>query len=413
MSYDLHLYQRPSAGEAYVANITAVARGWRRTVRALGGYGVGAFRVGAGDLTAIELADWYNNYLGCVVREISYGMLSWEGFICELRLRRGGLEYVRSLDPEWWHNAVETIYTMPDGTKTGTGLTIQTASAAEYGRMEYEIVLGRSTMLGAQALRDRHLAEYMWPRSRLAGRVALGAVDDEPDELWVFCAGYWETLNWRHVGNTPSWPTVQGEASAVVASLVGTSEFVTAGRIESNSLDVMVMPPAEAMPVPQRVGDLIGLVVEQGDVAGNVWQCGVYAGRELVYEPAPVEPDYYLQGGRLTDRGGGEVVPSLMPAGVLVRSLDAPVAGVPVGSLLGEARAWDDAAVGYVEEVEFVAPGGLVLRWQGEEEQIGLQEGRHGDWYRRWVESERLRREEERRQREEERRRREEEKAKK
>jgi hypothetical protein len=360
MNHNLLLYQRPNQGEPFIANITHLAPDWSRSVAALGGYKLGTFTVTEQELTRHELIDWYSNYLGHVVREDTYGMTTWEGLIYELRLRLGGIEYVRTLDPEWWHNRVKVIYSNDIGERSQIGWIGNDDAAAEYGRMEYVVSLGGATATGAAQMQARHLREFAWPRSRMVGQVEVGGGGSgQPDGLSVTVAGFWATLNWRYYETS-----LTAQASALVGALVATSEWIAAGRIEANALSVRA-----ACDIPQRLGDLIELIAEQGDASGNVWNVGVYAGKRLVYEPAPVEPDYYLQSGRLTDRGGGEVVPSLMPAGVLVRNLDAPTGGMPAGA----ASAWDDPTVGYVEDAEYAAPDRLRLRFYGQEESIAMQ----------------------------------------
>ncbi len=106
-----------------------------------------------------------------------------------------------------------------------------------------------------------------------------------------------------------------------------------------------------------------------------LWQGGVYANRELIYEPAPLSYTYLLQGGRLTDLGNNEVTPWLMQPGVLLYNADAPSGGVPAGS----ASLWDDPRVAYVEEVEAATSetgDTLTLRLYGQEEDIALLEAR-------------------------------------
>ena len=457
--YSLGLFQRPTLSEAHVMNLTQYARNWQRSTRAVGGYWTGSFDLSAENMGRERLTDFYGRSLGYIVREYAGGgLLTWEGYIVEMRLVLDGVEYFTTLLPDWWHNYVKVIYTYPDsedseqgnlaydvapgdsfqddgqdfsewqtvagdgvyriavtntdgsvgtahlgaaftttnandsivcwedleltedgwtgshltktptsykvynrelsGRRTDTGWSENTDSTAEYGRMEYLITLGKVTPHSATLMRNRHLNEFAWPRSRMVGGVTIpGAQDTGGDRLVVLCAGFWHTLNWRVKGESRV-----GACDDLINTIVAESEFVTAGRIEANALAV----EADCEPNQQRLGDLIEYIISLGDEDADPWQGGVYGGRKLRYEEAPTTVQYYLHSGRLTDAGGVAVLPPLVEPGFLLRNSDAPVAWQPPGT----STAWDDPQVAYVDEVEFIAPDQLKLRLWGEEESV-------------------------------------------
>lgn len=462
MGVGLHLGQMPMIGTSVLADYSQVARGWRRTTRARGGYWLGSFALTEEDLSRAELTDFYNTKLGCEWMEKTFGLKSWEGLLYEFRLVRDGREYRRTLDPEWWHNKVRVIYSYPtaedseqgnltynpvansfqddgqdfsewetlagaavyavavendDGTRAwgfmgasftstnandsiyvyvdvemvtagwngetsektpstytvsdvvlsgarqDTGWDENTDSSDKYGEMEYVVSLAGTAPEAAEAMRGRELTAYGWPRSRkVGGGSARGGEGRrwEADVLEVSVAGFWVTLNWRY--RTSSYTAT---ARRMIELLVGASEFVTAGRVEENELRVKV----EADPIPQRLGDLVEGIILQGDEGENVWQGGVFEGREFVYEQAPTVAYYYeREDGVLVDRAGMEVVPSLVKPGFLLLDTRAPDVGRPAGT----SSAWDDPRVGYVEEVEFVAPDGLNYRLLDEEAGVAV-----------------------------------------
>lgn len=513
---NLALYERPVKGTTFLANIRQHAPNWRRTIKAVGGYGVGSFT--AQGLTRDQMQEWFDRYLGCRIVETTFGIVSWEGYIHEMRLIIEGVEYARTLDEEWWHNKVRALYssgairasaptglnlvsnpgfetagaggadvfgswtehagdgsivdelvnvqsgshavklvtgasadtyvaiaisvtpgvtytvTIPargDGTYAGrygildaisglwikgigsTGVTaaaysnVNTSFVAptgctsvslylycpstgldtffddisvtapswtenadasdEYGEMQYIVSMGGVSAAGAAAMKDRHLKEFAWPRSRMVGAVQLGPAigASEDDSLTIDCVGFWQTLNWRYREGL----LAAANASAHVSTLVGLSEFVTTGRVETNTLSVSLTVLSAA-----RLGDLLRDIIKQGDASGNVWQGGVFANRQFVYEQAPTTVSHYLRNGVLYDLAGAPVVPSLLLPGILVQNAAVPLGYTPAGT----ASAWDNPQIAYAEEVEFSRPDRYSIRWYGQEESVELIQAKLG-----------------------------------
>lgn len=359
----VHLYGRPTGDEAHIRDLTrAMGGSWRRTTHRLYGYFTASFTLNSDRLSENEIIWLYNSAIGCTVRELTAGMTTWEGLIWDMRLSIGGVQYVRTLDPEWTHNKVKAVYSSDIGTRTVTAWTENTDASDEYGEMQYIDSLGGATADAAAALVARHITEYAWPRSRMTGSVAIGGRSDAVS-LQVTCMGYYATLNWRYYDAD----TTDG-ASDLVTTLVGASEFVTMGRIETNALSVRAnSDDAERQ---QRLGDLIESIVLQGDASGNVWQAGVYAGKKFRYEQAPTDYTYALQRGRLLTRSMSEVTPTMVEPGFLLRNLDAPM-GWPSH---GTNSVWDDPVIGYVEQVEYSTTGGLSVQFLGAEAQLAILE---------------------------------------
>ncbi len=370
MSYGLELHPRISSTSrpralAFTGDLTAVARNWRRSSRAIGGYWLGSFTLSQEDMTRAELQEFYNLNVGCRLIERTYGMVSWEGYIVEMRYAQDGSEFGISLWPETFTNRVVVYYSDDIGSRQVTAQADNTDSQAEFGVCARRVSVAGTTSTGAEALRDRMLAEYAWPRSRERGSLAITgeALSPVPDQLEITVAGYWATLNWGYRATSGT-----NAASALVSALVGASEFVTAGRIETNSLSVRV----DCYPLPRRRGDLIEEITQQGDSSGNLWKCGVYGGRELVYEQAPAVARYQHRAGELLDIMGTPVVLSMMEPGFLVYNANAPAGWAQPGV----SSAWDDPRVSYCEEVEFIAPDELLLKFGPEDQRVSLIEER-------------------------------------
>lgn len=513
---------RPAYAAAYgLSNISRIARNYRRISRAVGGFYSGSFYVSPEDVGGQQLQNYYNNWIGCAVREMSYGATAWEGIVYKMQLTLGGAVYEISMEPERWHNNVDVYYsnlaiadinvgalsywtwdinvgalsytteagddtftdagqdfapyvtvgnawwyidivntdgtitwaylgatvsatevrvfqdvamTIPGwngqapagltpasyevqlmggfvdlgqdftawqtvagdalyrlqvansdntttwgymgaisgatviecytdaartvrgwngdfpagktpvsyevveiaqyGVRMDTGWSDNEDSVNELGEMEYVITLPGSMATPATALRDRTLTENGWPRSRFIGTT------DEPDNLAVTLAGFWGTTFWRYWKHSLTAP-----ATTLITSLVTDAEFVGAGRIGVNTLQLT----ADAFPIPQRIGDLLMRAQEMGDASGNIWNCGVYEDRDLVYEQAPTTAEYLWRNARLLDSCGNPTRPELVRPGFYLRAQNILGAGQPPGS----GALWDDPNVAYIDEVEW------------------------------------------------------------
>lgn len=352
MTYNLVLCERLTRGDPppIVDNITEIARNWRRSIRAVGGYWLGSFDLSGDDLAKEELEWWYDYYLGYHLKESTFGLSSWEGLIYEVDLRLDGVQYRRTLDREWFHNRVKVVY-RDGGANAETAWSEDTDSSGKYGTLEYIDIVGERTASGATATRDRRLVYFGIPGSRMVGGLEFPKRDRERmnDSLTVKAAGYVATLNWLYRETS----IASTAASTAITTLVGDAEFVVAGDIESNTLSVDV-----DCETPQRLWDAIEDVILQGDASGNLWVGGVYADRQFDYGLAEVDAiTYYVREGQLVDRPGIPVVPELVVPNKVVRNASAPSAGS--GSVLSDPdNAW-------IEEVEFIAPDRVRLKPTG------------------------------------------------
>jgi hypothetical protein len=173
------------------------------------------------------------------------------------------------------------------------------------------------------------------------------------DGLYVTTAGFWATINWQYAAGASTLG-----ASTIINNGVGNSEFSTAGRIETNTLSITF----DFDTIPFRLGDAIEDVIKQGDASGNIWKGGVYADQKFIYEPIPTTIDYILRDGALYDKGGIPIDLALINPGFYVRDTNAP----PGGQLPGTSNIWDDPQVSYCDEVEFVWPDTLRMKFPGE-----------------------------------------------
>jgi hypothetical protein len=219
------------------------------------------------------------------------------------------------------------------------------ASIADYGRMEDILLEPERTNAEAIAQAQMGLAARAWPRSAPPPRMEMAEIETD-DKLTILFAGYVFSLNWLYINTT----TGEAEASTHVASLVGESEFVTAGHIQENTMLSMVDAD-----YPTRIWDKIKEIINAGDESQNRWEGGVYTGRQFEYQQTPTTLRYYWRGGRLFDTNSREVPPwEARPALTRIESMPVGPAGVSGGTT-------DDPRNIYLEGVEFIAPDRVVI----------------------------------------------------
>lgn len=356
---DLTLHPRlleNATGLAYAGDLRHVARGVWFKKRAIGGYWTGALTLSQEQLSRPELVEFYNRNIGCRLVARQIGQVAYEAELYEMRLVQGAREWVISLNPAVWHNRVKVRYSDTVGSRQEADWSENTSSSDIFGESNLLDNIGGSSAAAAAALRDKLLTEGAWPRSRQVsgGAVEIGAPSSvagepsqsSPDVLTVTLAGYVTTLGRRYRETSET-----AAASTLLTTLVNESEFVTAGRIETNSVNSRI----DAYPSGQRLSAFIvgnKGIVAQGDGSGNRWRGGVYAGRKFIYEPSPIDWEYQLSGDTLMNRGDQPVDLALVDPGFLLFNPDAPTGWARPGTTSGDL---DDPRIAYVEELEFVA----------------------------------------------------------
>lgn len=116
------VYNSISRGNGPLWSITERIRDtWRRSTRAIGGYWIGTCRYQG---TRDELIEMYLDGMMREVREDSGGLMTWQGFVAEMRLTLDGITYVRSMVD--LVNACKLLYTR-------IGDTLLTNGGAESG----------------------------------------------------------------------------------------------------------------------------------------------------------------------------------------------------------------------------------------------------------------------------------------
>lgn len=104
--YAVNLYNSVKRGGGFIADITARAFNWRRTVRRIGGFWQASFEYkGNRD----DLDDLFFDGLMKEVREYSGGVQAWQGFIGDMLYKRGPVTWSRSIFDV--NNSIKCQYT--------------------------------------------------------------------------------------------------------------------------------------------------------------------------------------------------------------------------------------------------------------------------------------------------------------
>jgi len=215
-------------------------------------------------------------------------------------------------------------------------------SIGEHGRKEMIFVEGEKTNAGALAFIRRELSKRAWPRTRPPDRMQTRGVRRQ-DGLELLFLGYANTVNWCHL-------TTGGEdtASNHVVALADEAEFVSAGRIETNSMTYGVEEVYK-----MRRWDMLEEIAEAGEESDETirWGIGVYQDRELNYGPVDTSVKYYYRGNQIYDLLDKLEYPWKTRPGMMV------VADMPVGPGEVSDNVEDDPRKVFVEVIEVEADG--------------------------------------------------------
>lgn len=352
MNFSLTLYEKLLVSSTTrIANLTRHAPNWARSIRAVGGYWQGDFTIKPNTMPIIEMIDFFNRGIGRRIVEDTHGITTWEGEIVQMDLTLDGITYRRTMDSERWHNRVKVAYTdNATNIATATAWSEDTDSSDVYGESEYIDLVGSNySATVAEALRDRRLAENAFPKSVPVGGLTFArGITQRQDSLRVNCAGYVFGMNRRYRESDIAAANV----STQISTLVGNSEFVTAGSIDTNALSV----PVKCSDISQRLWDVIEELILMGDGSGNRWVGGVHEDRKFDYNLAETAVTHYWRDGRLLNKASAPVVASMIKPDIVVRISGAPIGVVPPGG-----DVIDNPRNVWIEEVEFIAPDGYRL----------------------------------------------------
>jgi len=286
----------------------------------------------------------FGNSIGRRIVEKTYGLISWEGEITQMDLTVGGVTYRRTMDCERWHNKVKTEYTdNATSVATATAWSDTAASSDIFGESCYiDVVMDNYDATSAAALRDRRLTENAFPKPVPVSGLSVGG-SKPPDSLHIYCSGYVMSMNRRFRESD----TAAAALDTQITTLVGESEFVAAGTLDSNAMTA----PISGSEIPFRLWDGVEDLVLMGDGSGNRWIGGVYGERKFDYKQAATSVTHYWRDGKLVNALGGDIIPSMLKPNMIVQ-VSTNVNNVSISG----SNVWDDPKNIYIEEVEFTMP---------------------------------------------------------
>ncbi len=263
-----------------------------------------------------------------------------------------GITYRRTLEESRWQNKVKVQYRAGQGsTTTATAWSEITASSDLYGESGYiDVVTEDYNSDSATARRDRILTDRAFPQ--VVSVRGFEHREDrsrrQPDSLKVRCVGNIFGMNRRYYESNISSAAI----STQITTLVGQSEFVTAGKIDTNAMSV----PVYCQGQPDRLWIIIEDLLCRGDTAGRSYVAGVYAGRKFDYNQAATSVTHYWRDGQLVNVAGIPARASDIKPDIVVENSGAMVGLTPAGG-----AQLDSQRIFYVEEVEFSMPDGYKL----------------------------------------------------
>ena len=221
--------------------------------------------------------------------------------------------------------------------KAETSWSEDTASQVEFGVIEQALLLGGMSDESANGQVQTALTERAWPRTVPPGQLAV--IDPEPnkDRLELTFLGYGWTLRNRYTTLTGT-----DAASTQVSAMISASEFLSAGIVESNTMDYQIDDRA-----PLNGWEIVRDATLAGDASGNLWQCGGYANRTFDYRMMDSSYNAHYQHGRLINLAGGELEPWFAQPGLIYLD-DMPMGP---GQISGYTR--HDPHVISIDEIEF------------------------------------------------------------
>lgn len=335
--------------KTFVRSLRAVANGWRRSIRSMGGYWQGSFSM---DLDYHDAIFAFANWIGYNITEYTAGQRTWEGQIVEMDMVFRGVARRISLD--LLRNYITVEYLDQDGEKQVTAAGENTQSTDQFLRYEGIVTVDGMDSTAAAALRDTQLKQWSWPYVHFLG------ADVEPLEhstltraqINVTVAGYIHTANRKFQATGDG--TADNVSDWIEEILTNDCEFLHPGIIAANTLQVY-----KNTSQPRRCWDLMQELCQLGDSSNNLYR--VYCGLDGVvsYQPISTTIGYYLKLGVLySPHGNREINPwFVQPAVVQDWSIS------PYGHAGWRSGGWlKQANLFYASEIDVGVDTGLQIK---------------------------------------------------
>ena len=287
---NIRIYQPLKLGSRYISDITKYATGYRQAIRLYGGYWTATWNME--NISATAMRTFFKQKIGNHMASYSGGTKIWEGLIWSMDLSNNGV--IRRISLDKMRNAIKCIYTDvdDDDARAETSWYKNDTSIARYGEIQEIVYLDKTTAGAAAAYAQTVLAEGSIPLPLI-----VAVKEPKPDEiatLRVSAVGYAFTLNYKYLSLADTKVSI---ATAIANAVSTDGEFVTAGVVEANA--VQVQPPD----TKTKAWDWLVELAEIGD-GSTPYTIQVLNDQKLFYKALSPQPTIIWNGKRLTTPSG-------------------------------------------------------------------------------------------------------------
>lgn len=341
----------------YIGSLSDQVESYSHETRSVGGYYSASMSFKTNDVVS---QDWIMNGVGRHIEVFNPGQqIVWEGLVDKVTMNIGNFSIsVGPLITKEVANRVKIKYSVVDYSISppATGVTItsavanNTASQNRFGIIERVLSGNELTETLAQSIRDSWLTEHAFPPIVVSSTL-LG--NSEPT-LTIDCLGYWNYLStWTYTNATAGSQTIREKIIAVLEDSPNALFSENYSRISNNETDVAEQDSGKT---PDTI---LTELTSLGDSASNRYTIGMYAGRQLVYEPIPTQVGYVQHVGAGISTLDGRRVNSwdIVPGKWVYYTGFLRPRSIPT-SLAGLAS---DPGSGLIETVSFTAPGDVSI----------------------------------------------------
>lgn len=344
--------------QSHLGSLSDKIDSYTHEIRSVGGYYSASMSFKTNDVIS---QDWIINGVGRHIQVFNFAQQTvWEGLVDKVTLNIGNFSItVGPLITKEVANRVRIKYSAVDYTISppATGLTLtsvavnNTVSQGKYGIIERMLSGNELTEALAESIRDSWLTEHSFPPIVVSSTL-LG--NSEPT-LTIDCLGYWSYLNtWTYTNNVEGSQTIREKILAVLQDSPNDIFSTNYTRISNNETEV-----AEQESSGRTPETILTELTSLGDSSNSRYMIGVYANRQLVYEPIPTEVGYIQYVGSGVSTLDGRVVnPWDIVPGKWVYYVGF-LRPRPIPHSLASLAS--DPGSGLVESVTFTAPGDVSM----------------------------------------------------
>lgn len=345
--------------QTYLGSLSDQIDSYTHETRSVGGYYSASLSMKSTDVLS---QDWITNGVGRHIEVFNPAQQTiWEGLVDRVTLNIGNFSItIGPLLTKEVANRVRIKYSVVDYSISppSVGVTLTSAPASNtqsqdrYGIIERTLSANEITQTLASNIRDSWITEHAFPPVVVSSTL-LG--NSEPT-LTLDCLGYWSYLTtWSYTNSSPGAQTLREKILDVMDSSPNSDLFSTNySRVSENLTNV-----AQAELGDKTPDSILTELASLGDSSGQRYIIGLYKGRQLVYQPIPIEVGYVQHVGHsISTLDGRPVEPcDVVPGEWIYYTGFLRPRPIP-GTLVNLSS---DPGTGLVESVTFTSPGDVSI----------------------------------------------------